>query len=196
MRVMGMNREHTAAVEVVVDCKTEGEASVALDSEALAAFFEPLVSSGVLLDVCASSGALTLLAYFGRSPVQLRFPAEPKEYLKLKLPEPKFRGSAFGVFEETVRHLKKLKGSDTVRVRVRAESGKLTVEPPRRVFPAEEAAEPVEVRVEFRDLRAVLEAFKAAELAIEALWLSEHILGLEASFGRARATGLVAGQVD
>lgn len=128
----------------------------------------------------------------------------------MRLPEPKFRGSAYGVFDETVKQLKKLRGSDSVHVRVIVGGGRIVIEPPRRIIlvkkeaedesrqgsEARSEAEPLEVKIFFRDLRRVLEVFRAANLTPSTLLLSNHILSIEAKYGGARMRGVIAGQVD
>lgn len=113
--------------------------------------------------------------------------------------EPAGEGSAgaYGVFEGTVKLLKRLKGADGVRVRVKVGGERLTVEPPARVFRLESpVAEPVEVRVRFGDLRQVLSFFELAGFIPHVLEFSEHILALETEYGKLKLRALIAGQID
>lgn len=196
LRVLGLNEARTAAVDLAVGCEWEGSASAAVDAGFLALLTEPLASLSPVLDVKVSD-SLVIRAPAGRSAVEISIPAEREEPPLRSLPEQKLRAPAYGVFDEVVKQLRKLRGSGSVRVRVRAEGAALLVEPPRRVFKLGEApAEPLEVRVFFGDLQRVLEAFRVAGLQPHSLWLGSGILGIEAERGTAKAVALVAGQVD
>ncbi|MEM0225890.1 MAG: hypothetical protein QXF46_03355 [Thermofilaceae archaeon] len=206
VRVLGVNREKTAAIDVHVDCEWVGSVSVSMDAGAVAPFFKPLKSIGSVMDVKVGE-SLTLALPFDRKLIEISLPADLGEIPSMRLPEPKFECSAYGVFDETVRLLKRVSGSSSVRVRVRVEKERLIVEPPRKIVllrrerdaGGENAGggfEPIEVRVHFGDLHKVLDAFKAADLNPSVLWLSDRILGLKAEHGRARVEGLIAGQID
>lgn len=209
LRVLGINGERTAAVDVRVDCDSEGDASVVCTADALAPFVQPLKLIGPVMDV-EIAGGLTLKVPLDRRVIAISLPADVEEIPKMRLPEPKFRGPAYGVFEETVKQLRRLKGSDSVRVRVRVEGDRMVIEPPRRVIllrsesrsgseqglTAESGIGLLEVKILFRDLRRVLEVFGAADLAPSKLWLSDSILGLEADYGGATVRGVIAGQID
>lgn len=204
LRVVGINRERTAAIDVHVDCEWEGGFSVAVAADALAPFVGPLTSISPVMDVRVAE-KLTIVVPLDRNVVEVSLPADREEAPALRLPIPRFKGAFHGVFDETVKQLRRMRGSDSVRVRVRVEEGKMVVEPPRRVIllrrglegdRGQSSSEPVEVRILFRDLRQILRVFEAAELTPGTLWLCEQLLGIEAEYGRARVRGLIAAQPD